>query len=103
MANARDIASCKRCGNEGDHYTRSNGSKVSPCVVCSKSAAKAAVTAKADNPDYIDKRRAQYKRYNDSTKGKARLTRSKRHPRSEGDDESEAAGRAALMMSGFQA
>ena len=100
MANVRIIAKCKRCGVEGEHYTRKNGTKVSPCVACAIAATKARAAENAEDQDYVDKRREQYRRYNESEKGRARLAKHRNKPESDGE-EPEPAGRNVVAMAGF--
>lgn len=74
----RVTAVCNRCEKEGEHYTRKDGSKVSPCVACSKALAAERAAKHVDDPNAVVARREAYRRYNASAKGKARLARRKR-------------------------
>ena len=77
--NPRIFAICKRCGFEREHYTRKTGTqKVSPCVMCSREQAATRAAAKADDPAWVERRKAQYERYNRSKKGLERTKRSRR-------------------------
>lgn len=95
---------CKRCSREGAHYTRKNGTKVSPCVACSTEKAAARAAAKVFDDAHREKRRKAYQRYNGSDKGKARLARHRNRPPEATPDEAEEPGpasRASMMMEGF--
>lgn len=81
----RVFAICTRCDNERAHYTRADGTKVSPCVACSRKLAKARAAKDAADPARVEARRAAYRRYNASEKGKARLKRRSQHPHLDGD------------------
>ena len=109
MANPRVKTTCKRCGQRREHYTRKNKTRVSPCVTCSTELATERAQAKATDPAFVEKRRAQYARYNASKKGMARLKRSRsgigRVPEQDELSESEPAedgkGAEDLSMKGF--
>lgn len=75
MSRERVFATCKRCGFERDHYTRKNGTKVSPCVMCSRQLAAERAAKQAEDPEAIEARRVVYRRYNSSDKGRARMHR----------------------------
>jgi hypothetical protein len=83
VSRPRLFATCKRCSFEREHYTRADGTKVSPCVMCSRELAAKREEAKAADPDHAAKRREVYRRYNNSEKGRARLHK---HRAGEGDD-----------------
>lgn len=75
MGNPRVAAVCTRCGFERLHYTRSDGSTVRPCMVCSRQLARERTKARRDDQDYRATRRQQWTKYNGSEKGRARLRR----------------------------
>jgi hypothetical protein len=54
---------------------RADGSKVSPCVTCSRQLAAEREAAKAADETHAEKRRETYRRYNHSAKGQARTDR----------------------------
>ena len=109
MANPRVDAKCKRCGQQREHYTRKDGTRVSPCVTCSSELATERARAKAADPAFVERRRAQYARYNASKKGVARLKRSRsgigRVPAqdelSESEPTEDGKGAEDLSMQGF--
>lgn len=80
MGNPRVEAMCNRCGFERLHYTRKDGSTVRPCMVCSRQRAAELAALNADDPDWREKRREVYRRYNASEKGKERAARARQSP-----------------------
>ena len=77
MPNPRIAAYCNRCGFERPHSTRSSGAVVRPCVLCSRAMAAKRAERKAEDPEWQERRRQQYAKYNASEKGKARLARAR--------------------------
>lgn len=74
MANPKIVTMCKRCGTEGEHYTRSSGMKISPCCACIR----AKQQERKLEGEAAERRRESWRRYNASEKGRKRLARARK-------------------------